>query len=86
MNIKTALQQLTTWFEEYAKGFSSDDPFVQENIDLKKHHTLRVRNLVMDIGQSISLDEDNMCVAEACAILHDIGRFEQYRKYGRPCS
>ena len=82
MNIKTALRQLTTWFEEYAKGFSSDDPFVQENIDLKKHHTLRVRGLILDIGQSINLDEDNICVAEACAILHDIGRFEQYRKYG----
>lgn len=82
MNIKTALQQLTTWFENYAKGFTCDDPANQENIDLKTNHTFRVRDAILDIGTSIALNEEDMYLAEACALLHDIGRFEQHRRYG----
>lgn len=82
MDIKTALQQLTTWFEDYVKGFASDDPDAQENIDLKKNHTIRVRDAILDIGKSIDLNQEEICIAEACALLHDIGRFEQHRRYG----
>jgi putative nucleotidyltransferase with HDIG domain len=82
MDIKTALQQLTSWFEDYVKGFESGDPDVQENIDLKKKHTIRVREAILDIGKSIDLNEEKICLAETCALLHDIGRFEQYRRYG----
>lgn len=82
MDIKTALKKLTTRFKEYVNGFASDDQDVQENIDLKKNHTLRVCNAILDIGNSIDLNEEEMNIAEACALLHDIGRFEQYRRYG----
>ena len=82
MDNNKALQQLTTWFEDYVDGFSSDDPDVQKNVDLKKNHTFRVRDAILDIGSNINLSEEDICIAEACAILHDIGRFEQHRKYG----
>ena len=82
MDIKTALSELSSWVEKYIKGFSSDDPDVQKNIDLKKNHTFRVKDAISDIGKSINLNINDMCIAEACAILHDIGRFEQHRKYG----
>ena len=82
MEIKQALQQLTDCFKEYVKGFDSDDPDVQKNIDLKRDHTFRVRDIIVDIGNSTGLNEDEMYIAEACALLHDIGRFEQYRRYG----
>jgi len=82
MDNKTAISQLTFWFEKYVKGFASDDPEIKENVDLKKNHSLRVRNTIRDIGNSISLNKENMYVAEACALLHDIGRFEQHRIYG----
>ena len=82
MNIKKALHQLTIWFEQYVKEFSSTDPDAQENIDLKKEHTYRVRATIQDIGKSIDLSEEDICLAEACALLHDIGRFEQHKKYG----
>ena len=39
MDIKTALSDLTNWFEEYVKGFGSEDPGARENIELKKNHT-----------------------------------------------
>ena len=82
MDIKTALSDLTNWFEEYVKGFGSEDPGARENIELKKNHTFRVRDAILDIGKSIDLNEEDMCIAEACALLHDIGRFEQYRRFG----
>ena len=82
MDIKTALSQLTKWFEDYVKEFASDNQDVQVNIALKKNHTLRVRNVIVDIGNSIYLEEEEMYIAEACALLHDIGRFEQHRRYG----
>jgi putative nucleotidyltransferase with HDIG domain len=82
MEIKTAFSQLTIWFEDYVKGFLSDDPDVQENIDLKKNHTFRVKDAILDIGRSIGLKKEDMYVAETCALLHDIGRFEQHRRYG----
>ena len=82
MDIKTALSQLTKWFEDYVTGFASNDPDSRENIDLKKNHTIRVRNEIIDIGNSINLNKEDMYIAEACALLHDIGRFEQLKRYG----
>ncbi len=82
MALKTALENLTSWFEEYVNSFISGDPESDINVELKKHHTIRVRHAIIDVGKSIALNEDNMSIAEACAILHDIGRFEQYKNYG----
>ncbi len=82
MDIQEALSQLTIWFDDYVKGFASADPDVQENIDLKKYHTFRVRDTVLDIGKSIDLNEEDLLLSEACALLHDVGRFEQHRRYG----
>ncbi|NLD38608.1 MAG: HD domain-containing protein [Desulfatiglans sp.] len=81
MDLKTALLNLTAWFEKYVKGFISGHSESDINVELKKNHTIRVREAIIDIAKSIALDEEDMSVAEACAILHDIGRFEQYRRY-----
>jgi putative nucleotidyltransferase with HDIG domain len=81
MAITNLLSRLNIWLESYVSEFHSEDPVVQENIELKKDHTLRVRDAIMDIGASIGLVGDELALAEICALLHDIGRFEQYRKY-----
>jgi HD superfamily phosphodiesterase len=36
---------------------------------------------IRDIGKSIALSQQDLIVDEAAALLHDIGRFEQYRRY-----
>jgi putative nucleotidyltransferase with HDIG domain len=82
MALKTALLNLHLWFKNYVNGFLSGETESDINIELKKNHTLRVRDAIIDVGKSISLHEDDISIAEACAILHDIGRFAQYRKYG----
>ncbi|MBN1908056.1 MAG: HD domain-containing protein [Deltaproteobacteria bacterium] len=82
MDLKTALLNLTTWFEEYVKGFITGYPESDMNVELKKNHTIRVRDAIIDVGKSIALNHEDISIAEACAILHDIGRFEQHKKYG----
>ncbi len=82
MNPKPDIDRLQSWFEIYVSGFASDDPRIQENMDLKAAHTRRVRAAILDIGASLKLPTADLCMAEATAWLHDIGRFEQYTRYG----
>ncbi|MDY7036764.1 MAG: HD domain-containing protein [Thermodesulfobacteriota bacterium] len=81
MNAQDILPGLKAWFEDYVLRFSSDDPIVQESMDLKREHSLRVCEVIVDIGRSLDLSREDLCTAEASALLHDIGRFEQYRQY-----
>ncbi|MFO7785545.1 MAG: HD domain-containing protein [Desulfatiglandales bacterium] len=54
---------------------------VQENMDLKAEHTRKVCEAILDIGGSLGLSGEDLCIAEASALLHDIGRFNQFRRY-----
>jgi hypothetical protein len=81
MNTQEILPGLKTWFKDYTRKFSSDDPVVQESMDLKTDHTTRVCEAIVNIGESIDLSREDLCLAEAAALLHDIGRFEQYSRY-----
>lgn len=79
---KTLLTGIKAWFKDYVKEFYSGDPDVQENIHLKEMHTIRVCEAILEIGNSLGLSEQDISLAELSALLHDIGRFEQYKKYG----
>jgi putative nucleotidyltransferase with HDIG domain len=72
---------LNARLEAYIEKFSSSDVIVQENIDLKAEHTYKVREEILDIGRSLGLGDEDLRLAEAVALLHDIGRFEQYSRY-----
>lgn len=78
---KQNINDLKQWFVTYVKQFNSNDKNVQENIVLKKNHTIRVCNNIIELGKSLSLNEYNMQLTEIIALLHDIGRFKQYYKY-----
>jgi putative nucleotidyltransferase with HDIG domain len=81
MNPQSLMPGLRAWFEHYVSGFASKDPRVWENMELKAEHTRGVCKAIRDIGESLGLSREDLCIAEACALLHDIGRFEQYRQY-----
>jgi len=81
MNAQEILPGLKTWFKDYTRRFSSDNPVVQESMDLKTDHTRRVCEAIVNIGESQELSREDLCLAEAAALLHDIGRFEQYSRY-----
>lgn len=69
------------WFFEYSSQFFSPDSFVQENIELKIEHTGRVCENILLIVKSENLSENECMLAEAIALFHDLGRFEQFTKY-----
>ena len=81
MTAEEKLSDLKTWFEDYLHRFDTADPDVQKNMDLKAAHTRRVCENIRDIGRSIALSDQDLTIAEMAALLHDIGRFEQYRRY-----
>ena len=71
-----------TWFAEYTKTFQSGSPEDQRNIELKEAHTRRVCMEILDIGNNLGLNGEDLHLAEVMALFHDIGRFDQYARYG----
>ena len=78
---KESLTDLKNWFTNYVHTFQYSEPEKQQNIDLKKDHTLRVCKEISYIGKQLGLNDDQLHLAEIIALLHDIGRFEQYDRY-----
>jgi hypothetical protein len=69
------------WMCEYISRFYTDDEYVNMNVQLKKDHTRRVCENITAIGKELGLGDGTLLLAEATAIFHDIGRFEQFRIY-----
>lgn len=65
-------------FAAYAARYDADDPKVKLKID----HTYRVAALCERIAASLDLPPAERDLAWLCGLLHDIGRFEQLRRYG----
>ena len=78
---KQRLEKLKAWFKEYVKGFYCNDAYINANIKLKEVHTLKVCEIMCALAEDIGLGEKEAILAEAIALLHDIGRFEQFVKY-----
>jgi putative nucleotidyltransferase with HDIG domain len=74
-------EDIKKWFVSYVDSYASTDRNVQYNIDLKKEHTFRVCTEITGIGVSAGLAETDMRLAQTIALLHDIGRFEQYTRF-----
>ena len=75
------LNDLKRWFTDYCRSFYSSAYEDQRNITLKEEHTRNVSGNIVQIAQSLSLDDARIRLAEAIALYHDIGRFPQYRKF-----
>lgn len=65
-------------FAEYVRNYDTSD----EKIKLKIDHTYRVAGLCQRIAESLGLSEPDVDIAWLLGMLHDIGRFEQIRRFG----
>lgn len=72
---------LADWFSGYVKGYYSSDKDMQHHVRLKEEHTQRVCELSRSMGRSLALTTAEMLVADTAALFHDVGRFEQYKRY-----
>ena len=75
------LNNLKHCFSRYVRLFYSSDPVIQRAIVLKEDHSLRVCKEILNIGRKLDLSHNNLRLAEAMALFHDIGRFEQFTRY-----
>lgn len=72
---------LKKWFFSYVRTFKYGDQNFQENIILKEKHTIHVCREILNIGNQLGLNDDELRLSEVIALFHDIGRFEQYARY-----
>lgn len=77
--MRNELEKIRNWFDGYTGNFLNEKD--RECIVLKIEHTFRVATDILTIGSAMGLHEEELQIAELCGLLHDIGRFEQYRQY-----
>lgn len=71
------MKQEIEQFLLYTKNYIS----LGENITRKIEHTFRVIELCEKIAISLNLSEEDIFIIKLCGLLHDIGRFEQWKRY-----
>lgn len=64
-------------FADYVRPYGTDNP----RIALKVVHTNRVAEICETVATSEGLTADDIDLAWLCGLLHDIGRFEQLRRW-----
>ena len=64
-------------FDSYVAGYDATNP----RIALKVEHTLRVAELCERIARETGFTPAGVDLAWLCGLLHDIGRFEQLRRW-----
>lgn len=66
---------------DYILSFQSNEENVLLNYNLKREHIKRVVLNIETLAQRLNCDENYILIAKLIALLHDIGRFEQFRDY-----
>ena len=75
------LGKFKAWFDDYVAGFYGDDEYVNANLLLKEEHSRRTCEEMEYLAKELGLTQNQKRTAEAIALFHDIGRFEQFVKY-----
>lgn len=76
------MNDLKRILEDNFASYTSKYDITDSKIKLKVDHTYRVAYICEEIAKSLSLSEEDITFAWVCGMLHDIGRFEQVRRYG----
>lgn len=75
------LDSIHQWFDGYVHAFYDTDSEGLKNIKLKVEHTKKVCEIMDLLTAGENLPEDDRRIAAAVALLHDVGRFPQYRRW-----
>lgn len=65
-------------FEKYISTYDLDQGYMK----LKHDHSVRVMELMEKYALELGFSEDDVELAKLIGLLHDIGRFEQYKVFG----
>jgi len=75
------LDGLRQWFDEYVHTYNDIDEEGYRNILLKVEHTRKVCEIMDLLAAGERLGADDARIAAAVALLHDVGRFPQFRRW-----
>ncbi|HIJ82379.1 MAG TPA: HD domain-containing protein [Desulfuromonadales bacterium] len=78
---KSQLNHLIHWFDRYVEPFLDTDEEGAKNIRLKIEHTRKVCEAMALLSSGENLSENDLYIASAVALLHDVGRFPQYQRW-----
>lgn len=70
-------QKALSLFRQYVSHYNSQDG----QVHLKIYHTFQVQKLARQIAIALHLSEEDVELASIIGLFHDIGRFEQIRRY-----
>ena len=73
MNLDNAVAEFINYTNNYVE--------LSDNCTLKIDHTFRVMAICEEIAKSLNLSTEEIELAKLCGLLHDIGRFEQWKNY-----
>jgi len=78
---QSQLDALHTWFDNYVQTFEDIDEEGYRNILLKVEHTRKVCGNMALLAAGEGLAPEEARIADAVALLHDVGRFPQFRRW-----
>lgn len=73
--------KIKTWFDGYVAGFYGEDEYVNANIKLKDVHSRCVCGEMWHLAGALAVSENQKAIARVIGLLHDVGRFEQFKRY-----
>ena len=78
---QSQLDRLYRWFDGYVEPYLDTDPEGAGNIRLKIVHTRKVCEAMALLCEGEMLSPEEARTAQAVALLHDVGRFPQYKRW-----
>jgi hypothetical protein len=78
---QTRLDALQGWFDSYVQTYNDIDEEGFRNILLKVEHTRMVCGIMAELAAGEGLTAEEARIAQAVALLHDVGRFPQFRRW-----
>lgn len=73
---------LPEWFDRYVDRFRDPDGILPPALELKYRHSLRVAADARAVAEAAGWPPPRIRLAEACGLVHDVGRFAQYADHG----
>ncbi|MCJ8502868.1 HD domain-containing protein [Desulfatitalea alkaliphila] len=80
--VEQAPHLLREWFDHYVDRFRAPDGSLPPALELKYRHSLRVAADARAVAKAAGWPSPRIRLAEACGLVHDVGRFAQYADHG----
>lgn len=71
------LENCKKLFKKYVENYDMEN----DKIYLKYYHSMRVVDFCQKISESLNLSDEDISISMLIGLLHDIGRFEQIKRY-----